>query len=735
MSESRDRVFIDSKTVRDHSGDTGGNIYSGAEGYDDPLYVFGGHGNDRFLGRGDDDWFQAGDGGRAAYVFARGGDGNDYLAGGKGANVLTGGRGYDWLVGNQDDAFADLIYGGHGGDRLIAGRVRDGSRIDDGTGALTDSTKGTGWSGGKDGNDNPTGNTFIGGPGDDWFVLNSDSYVYLQDLTLPHMTEYTANWDRIVVAGLGDDYTVDDFTVVHHPGGAYGTATFRLKLGNKVLAEINHHDPVDPDDEEAVAAAVRQISGQIDYEKGEWLNGTAGDDILQGTGHADEIHAWAGDDYIIGGKGSDILEGGDGDDELHGAHGNDTLRGGDGDDYIIGGAGNDRLDGGAGRDILFGEGGRDIFVIASLQAGPDLIMDFNVSEDVIRLPVGVRQADMRFVWNDARKEHQLVTGTGAAQKVLARFANLGSAHNAAYLNANVHFIRDFDPAPEPVPEETIDGTARRDLLVGGADTINGQGGMDTLYGQGGNDTMDGGAKRNVLYGNEGADTLYGGDGIDLLFGGIGDDVLHGEAGNDRLHGDQGADTLNGSAGDDVLHGGAGDDVLHGGTGDDVLHGGAGDDVLHGGAGDDVLHGGAGDDVLHGGAGNDVLHGGAGNDVLHGGAGNDTLTGGGGNDNFLFRKGDGADVITDFEAGADTIVILAQTEAQAQAGQGEMFIDFDDLNLGNDQDSDGRGFVVITSEEFAEGQQITVQGVTSGQLTDEDIDFLTMDAYNDQLIIV
>ncbi len=622
---------------------------------------------------------------------------------------MTGGGSYDWLVGDRNDALADPIYGG---DRPIAGRSR--------------------------GNDSPTDNTLIGGPGGDRFVLNPNSYVYIQELTLPHMTEDTATWDRIVVAGRGDD-----FTVVHHPSGAYGTATFRLRLDNKVLAEIDYHDPVDPDDDEAVATAIRQISGQIDHEKGGWLNGAAGDD------------------YIIGGKDDDILEGGDGDDELHGVDGNDTLRGGDGDDYIVGGKGNDileggdgddRLDGGVGRDILFGEGGRDTFVIAPQQAGPDLIMDFNVSEDVIRLPAGMRQADVRFVWNGVRKEHQLVTGTGTAQKVLARFANLGSAYNAAYLNANLHLIRAFDPAPEPVPGETIYGTERRDLLIGGhgADTINGLGGMDTLHGQGGDDTMDGGAKRDVLYGNDGEDTLYGSAGNDVLVGGNGDDRLYGDQDNDTLEGGEGYDVLHGGESDDQLFGGNGDDMLQGGDGDDRLHGGAGNDQLFGGNGDDMLQGGDGDDRLHGGAGNDQLFGGDGDDTLTGGAGddrlsgdggndrleggtdNDTLTGGEGNDDFFFRKGDGADVITDFEDGADTIVILAQTEAQAQAGQGETFIDFDDLKLGSDRDSEGRDFVVITSEEFAEGQQIAVQGVTSGQLTDEDIDFLTTDAYDDEL---
>ncbi len=46
----------------------------------------------------------------------------------------------------------------------------------------------------------------------------------------------------------------------------------------------------------------------------------------------------------------------------------------------------------------------------------------------------------------------------------------------------------------------------------------------------------------------------------------------------------------------------------------------------------------------------TLIGGSLNDILHSGIGNDTLTGGAGNDHFLFTKGAGHDVITDFRGG-------------------------------------------------------------------------------------
>ncbi|MDC0640406.1 hypothetical protein OAP36_05565, partial [Planktomarina temperata] len=141
----------------------------------------------------------------------------------------------------------------------------------------------------------------------------------------------------------------------------------------------------------------------------------------------------------------------------------------------------------------------------------------------------------------------------------------------------------------------------------------------------------------------------------------------------------------------TLYGGEGDDTLHGGDGDDTLNGGEGDDRLDGGDGDDTLNGGDGIDTarydthsagvrvslaetgeqevnsdsgekdtltsienLMGSDFNDILTGNSGANTLDGGTGADTLTGGGENDTFKFETGFGADTITDFTRGSDTL---------------------------------------------------------------------------------
>jgi VCBS repeat-containing protein len=63
------------------------------------------------------------------------------------------------------------------------------------------------------------------------------------------------------------------------------------------------------------------------------------------------------------------------------------------------------------------------------------------------------------------------------------------------------------------------------------------------------------------------------------------------------------------------------------------------------------------DMLVGGTGADVLNSGAGNDFVIGLTGNDQLTGGTGDDQFVFTRGSGHDVVTDFTAGSGTDDVL------------------------------------------------------------------------------
>ena len=115
------------------------------------------------------------------------------------------------------------------------------------------------------------------------------------------------------------------------------------------------------------------------------LDGGEDDDALFGNHGADRLFGLDGDDTLDGGMGTDRLRGGDGNDLLHGGNNNDMLRGEDGDDTLDGGDGNDDLIGGDGNDMLTGGEGKDMFVFDAGLAQHDVITDFELGIDTVRL--------------------------------------------------------------------------------------------------------------------------------------------------------------------------------------------------------------------------------------------------------------------------------------------------------------------------------------------------------------
>jgi Ca2+-binding RTX toxin-like protein len=121
-------------------------------------------------------------------------------------------------------------------------------------------------------------------------------------------------------------------------------------------------------------------------------------------------------------------------------------------------------------------------------------------------------------------------------------------------------------------------------------------------------------------------------------------------GNDQINGTVIPDTFDGLLGDDIIFGGGSSDDIFGNEGNDTLFA----DTYAGFAGADTL----GDwNRLFGNSGDDTLVSGIGTDDLWGGTGNDVMTGGDNIDWFVFEPGSGIDVITDFTAGEDTIIVM------------------------------------------------------------------------------
>lgn len=235
----------------------------------------------------------------------------------------------------------------------------------------------------------------------------------------------------------------------------------------------------------------------------------------------------------------------------------------------------------------------------------------------------------------------------------------GSAQTPAAVSGHIIGTSAADTLAASAQNDTVEGGAGDDLIVGSSSTTNSLGHYieaDVYMGGGGSDTIQGGEGNDHIYGNELTTVAGSIDGADSLSGGAGMDYLQGNAGND---------SIDGGAGNDRVYGGADNDSLLGGDGNDYVQGNRGNDIVSGGNGNDVVHGGADDDMVRGDAGNDQLFGDAGNDSLLGGAGIDTMTGGLGNDMFVFNARDAAfattgasawsmDEITDFSHGSDKI---------------------------------------------------------------------------------
>lgn len=378
--------------------------------------------------------------------------------------------------------------------------------------------------------------------------------------------------------------------------------------------------------------------------------------------------ATEGDDVIQGSDGDDDIDGLGGNDRIYGNAGNDTLAGGPGDDRLYGNAGDDTLDGGPGTDWLYGHDGNNTYWFA-IGSGSDTIVNAgNVGESsVLRLGAGLDRSSLEFS-SDGDDLTIAVTGSGESVRIQAYFADGVLAEIILADGTILH--------PGDVMAIVLTPTE-------GADELYGFDGDDEIAGLAGDDTIKGGAGNDILTGGQGDDYLEGGAGNDIYrySAGDGNDVIYNL---DATEGRVDAIELQDIDPADVTllryttttiaetypgYPGESDLILHFGDGAEIrirsyfyygpyvvdeirFAGGAVWDVQTvidkvigvTSDGDDLFKGVVGDDHLRGGPGNDLLFGRSGKDILDGGPGDDQLFGGPGDDTYYFGPGYGADRI-------------------------------------------------------------------------------------------
>ncbi|MCZ4353852.1 hypothetical protein O4H61_15145 [Roseovarius aestuarii] len=244
------------------------------------------------------------------------------------------------------------------------------------------------------------------------------------------------------------------------------------------------------------------------------------------------------------------------------------------------------------------------------------------------------------------------------------FFNHGSVHGDIYLGAG---------------DDLYDGvgglitSTSRIYLGRGDDVAIGGDGREKIYGGDGDDDIEGGADKDRIYDGSDDDIVDAGDGNDYVRVGGGNDTYYGGEGKDYIsyYDSSGGVTLDleanlasrSWASNDQIDGfesasgsRTGADRIYGTSTSNTIKTYGGEDRLYGRDGADRLYGGDDDDRLYGGRGADQLFGGDGDDFLDGGTGEETdlLFGEGGADAFHFDRGEGYDIVKDFQNNIDTI---------------------------------------------------------------------------------
>ncbi|MBB2791698.1 UNVERIFIED_ORG: Ca2+-binding RTX toxin-like protein [Rhizobium pisi] len=613
--------------------------------------------------------------------------GNDVITGGKSVDYMYGGVGDDTLQGSEG---ADLLFGNDGADVLVGGK---GAPID--LSALDLSKSHSEW-------DDGVGDILAGGQGLDEYLIHHTNRqtqnwtaeiesVFLQidtiaetdgvgHITVQQFTDFGTYQDlkTLKIEGKYTQYRLlpgDTSIGAHEPTVTYYGNSEGYYLTSYVRSE-NGEDIPYVFIMQAYPYAEEPIAAIRDFRQGDFgitlegfvgrKEGTRGDDRYQGGGPSNSllamsaseetvaynetsgadpdsdqrIHMDAGNDIAYGRGGADEIRGDEGDDQLFGNEGADRLSGGDGADYLEGNEDDDTLIGNSGDDVIAGGTGNDTYIYLKGD-GDDLVEgegDFAQETDILNL-ADLNEYDITL----ATSGDDLVitiSSTGETVTVAGHFASQTGSTGIESIVFASGTVWDKAAIIERIANPLINGTT----------------GDDTLQGTSGNDVLHGGLGNDHLLGGVGSDDyLYaagdGSDNIDDQTGQAGDaDVL-------RLFGLKSTDVALNRVGADLritiiasgevvtIAGqylaspdGAGLEEVR--FADGIVLDRAALLAIPENNGDvPTIVGTGGDDTLNGAYDDDIFQGGQGDDVLIGARGSDT---------YLYRLGDGSDLIDDLD---------------------------------------------------------------------------------------
>lgn len=579
--------------------------------------------------------------------------GNDKIYAGGGNDTVLGGEGDDYLYGEDGN---DFLHGGNDDDFLIGG---------DGDDILT------------------------GGTGNDYLAGGNGADLYLFNKGFGHDTVDNIDADAAGTAPdiirFGEDISVQNVKL--------------KRQGFDLIITVGYDDGSEEDTVRILSYFDQQGTTSTVVDRIEFADGTVWDyDYI-----ADHWDSAPGED------GGETIDGNENDNSLKGTGGNDILLGYDGEDSLFGEEGNDWIEGGRGDDDLYGGAGNDTY-FWGLGDGLDTIYD-NENNDTIIFGEGVFANEIKFrcVKND---DLQIMVGGNSKQGILIKDFFYGTARLYKTLQfADGSKIRLSDKGFE------LWQTDEKEKIIAGGfnDIIHAGGGNDEIRAGHGNDTLIGGKGNDILYGGEGDDIYVWnkGDGLDEIWEEAGlDTIRFGEGiafSELTFTYDDGALLITVDGDDNQglkiwnFFGSQKDKYMieklafADGSSFNLSENGL---VLTQKDTDDQVKGTAFDDTIYGNGGDDTLHGKGGNDILCGGKGNDTLNGGEGDDIYLYKLGDGFDIIYDLQ-GNDKISF----------GEG---ITLDNLSFTKDEDNlkiivnndEGQGLLIKSHDSNGKIEELT-----------------------------
>ncbi|MDC0933601.1 hypothetical protein OAR97_07085, partial [Arcobacteraceae bacterium] len=453
---------------------------------------------------------------------------------------VTGSFGDDTFTGNSD---SNIFLGGDGDDTFLITGASVGSESDTLDG----------------GNNTSTGDTvdFSGVTDVNYFVdvdLASQD-LYLKDNSASNIIvrdDTVLNIENIT--GTQNEDTIRGNSSANILKGESGTDSIYGNEGADIIYGGSNTDDV------LTATTYEVLDGGADDDT--IYGGTGNDSILGGTGVGeDTLYGEAGNDIIKGGSGIDIIDGGADDDTLKGDAGEDTIYGGLGDDEIEGGTEGDLIygddlsntDTAGGDDILSGGDGTDTIYGGY---GDDTLSGGSNDDDLY----GGEGSDTVTYENSV---NSVVVNLSTQTAVGEGNDTLGSIENAIGSAYDDTFISDFNASNifdgnESLNEITGDSISYETIVVTDPTVDKVVINLSTEVGE----VLigDGYFEADVTY-NNGVDSF-----TDYL---INIENITGSTGNDTITGASDENKIYGLDGDDVLSGGADDDYLHGGAGNDT----------------------------------------------------------------------------------------------------------------------------------------------------------------------